>query len=246
MRRSSDELDKMRRAGKVVAEMHEVTRAAIRPGVTTAELNEVAAQVLARRGARSNFLNYHGFPAVICTSPNDMIVHGIPNGYTLKEGDIISVDCGAIVEGYHGDAAYTAGVGEISPAATRLLEVTERALWAGIDELVIGQRLHEVGRAVQDVAEAAGYSVVREYVGHAIGTEMHESPQVPNYWPGTPGPTLKEGMVFAIEPMVNVGTYETYVLDDGWSVMTADGQLSAHFEHTIAVTANGPEVFTVA
>jgi methionyl aminopeptidase len=246
VRRSSDELDKMRRAGKVVAEMHEVTRAAIRPGVTTAELNEVAAQVLARRGARSNFLNYHGFPAVICTSPNDMIVHGIPNGYTLKEGDIISVDCGAIVEGYHGDAAYTAGVGEISPAATRLLEVTERALWAGIDELVIGQRLHEVGRAVQDVAEAAGYSVVREYVGHAIGTEMHESPQVPNYWPGTPGPTLKEGMVFAIEPMVNVGTYETYVLDDGWSVMTADGQLSAHFEHTIAVTANGPEVFTVA
>jgi methionyl aminopeptidase len=236
----------MRRAGKVVAEMHEVTRAAIRPGVTTAELNEVAAQVLARRGARSNFLNYHGFPAVICTSPNDMIVHGIPNGYTLKEGDIISVDCGAIVEGYHGDAAYTAGVGEISPAATRLLEVTERALWAGIDELVIGQRLHEVGRAVQDVAEAAGYSVVREYVGHAIGTEMHESPQVPNYWPGTPGPTLKEGMVFAIEPMVNVGTYETYVLDDGWSVMTADGQLSAHFEHTIAVTATGPEVFTVA
>ena len=246
MRRSSDELDKMRRAGKVVAEMHEVTRAAIRPGVTTAELNEVAAQVLARRGARSNFLNYHGFPAVICTSPNDMIVHGIPDGYTLKEGDIISVDCGAIVEGYHGDAAYTAGVGEISPAATRLLEVTERALWAGIDELVIGQRLHEVGRAVQDVAEAAGYSVVREYVGHAIGTEMHESPQVPNYWPGTPGPTLKEGMVFAIEPMVNVGTYETYVLDDGWSVMTADGQLSAHFEHTIAVTATGPEVFTVA
>jgi methionyl aminopeptidase len=246
VRRSSDELDKMRRAGKVVAEMHEVTRAAIRPGVTTAELNEVAAQVLARRGARSNFLNYHGFPAVICTSPNDMIVHGIPDGYTLKEGDIISVDCGAIVEGYHGDAAYTAGVGEISPAATRLLEVTERALWAGIDELVIGQRLHEVGRAVQDVAEAAGYSVVREYVGHAIGTEMHESPQVPNYWPGTPGPTLKEGMVFAIEPMVNVGTYETYVLDDGWSVMTADGQLSAHFEHTIAVTANGPEVFTVA
>jgi methionyl aminopeptidase len=236
----------MRRAGKVVAEMHEVTRAAIRPGVTTAELNEVAAQVLARRGARSNFLNYHGFPAVICTSPNDMIVHGIPNGYTLKEGDIISVDCGAIVEGYHGDAAYTAGVGEISPAATRLLEVTERALWAGIDELVIGQRLHEVGRAVQDVAEAAGYSVVREYVGHAIGTEMHEMPQVTNYWPGTPGPTLKEGMVFAIEPMVNVGGFETYVLDDGWGVMTQDGQLSAHFEHTVAVTDDGPEVFTAA
>jgi methionyl aminopeptidase len=175
-----------------------------------------------------------------------MIVHGIPDGYTLREGDIISVDCGAIVEGYHGDAAYTAGVGEISPAARRLIEVTERSLWAGIDEMVVGQRLHEIGRAVQNVAEAAGYSVVREYVGHAIGTEMHESPQVPNYWPGTPGPTLKEGMVFAVEPMVNIGTYETYMLDDGWSIMTADGQLSAHFEHTIAVTPNGPEVFTAA
>jgi len=246
VRRTADELAKMRKAGRVVAEMHEKTRAAIRPGVTTLELNEVAAEVLTKRGARSNFLNYHGFPAVICTSPNDMIVHGIPDGYTLREGDIISVDCGAIVEGYHGDAAYTAGVGEISPAARRLIEVTERSLWAGIDEMVVGQRLHEVGRAVQNVAEAAGYSVVREYVGHAIGTEMHESPQVPNYWPGTPGPTLKEGMVFAVEPMVNIGGPETRMLDDGWSVMTVDGSLSAHFEHTIAVTDNGPEILTVA
>ena len=245
MRRSADELAKMRKAGRVVAEIHEATRAAIRPGVTTAEINEVAADVLANRGARSNFLNYHGFPAVICTSPNDMIVHGIPGDYVLKEGDIISVDCGAIVEGYHGDAAYTVGVGEISDVARRLIEVTERSLWAGIDQLVAGNRLHEVGRAVQKVAEAAGFSVVREYVGHAIGTAMHESPQVPNYWPGTPGPTLKTGMVFAVETMVNVGTFDTYVLDDGWGVMTADGKLSAHFEHTIAVTDNGPEVFTV-
>jgi methionyl aminopeptidase len=246
MRRSPDELNKMRKAGKVVAEMHEATRAAIRPGITTMELNEVAAEVLAKRGARSNFLNYHGFPAVICTSPNDMIVHGIPGTYKLKEGDIISIDCGAIIEGYHGDAAYTAGVGQISDVAQRLIDVTERSLWAGIDQLVIGNRLHEVGRAVQNVAEAAGFSVVREYVGHAIGTAMHESPQVPNYWPGTPGPTLKEGMVFAIEPMVNVGSYDTYELDDGWSVVTRDGQLSAHFEHTIAVTDNGPEVFTIS
>ena len=236
----------MRKAGKVVAEMHEATRAAIRPGITTRELNAVAAEVLAKRGARSNFLNYHGFPAVICTSPNDMIVHGIPGEYVLREGDIISIDCGAIVEGYHGDAAYTAGVGQISDLARRLIEVTERSMWAGIDQLVIGNRLHEVGRAVQDVAEVAGFSVVREYVGHAIGTAMHESPQVPNYWPGTPGPTLRQGMVFAIEPMVNAGTYNTYVRDDGWSVMTEDGQLSAHFEHTIAVTDDGPEVFTVA
>ena len=245
MRRSPDELIKMRKAGRVVAEMHEATRAAIRPGVTTMQLNEVAAEVLAKRGARSNFLNYHGFPAVICTSPNDMIVHGIPGNVTLEEGDIISVDCGAIIEGYHGDAAYTAGVGAISDEATRLIEVTERSLWAGVDQLTKGNRLNEVGRAVQKVAEAAGYSVVREYVGHAIGTEMHESPQVPNYWPGAPGPTLKVGMVFAIEPMVNVGSYETYLLDDGWSVKTRDGKLSAHFEHTIAVTDDGPEVFTV-
>jgi len=236
----------MRKAGRVTAEMLEATRAAIAPGVTTAQLNEVAAEVLDRRGARSNFLNYHGFPAVICTSPNDMIVHGIPGAYVLQEGDIISVDCGAIVEGYHGDAAYTAPVGDVSDLARRLMEVTERALWAGIDAMVVGQRLHEVGRAVQRVAEAAGYSVVREYVGHAIGTAMHESPQVPNYWPGTPGPSLKEGMVFAVEPMVNVGGAETYLRDDGWSVMTADGSLSAHFEHTIAVTDDGPEVFTAA
>ena len=246
MIRSKEELDKMRRAGKVVAEIHEVTRAALRPGVTTMQLNDLAAEVLTKRHARSNFLNYNGFPAVICTSPNDMIVHGIPGEYVLKDGDIISVDAGAIVEGYHGDAAYTAPVGDVSPAATRLIEVTERSLWAGIDKLVVGGRLHEVGRAVQEVAEAAGYSVVREYVGHAIGTEMHESPQVPNYWPGSPGPTLKAGMVFAVEPMVNVGTYETYVLDDEWSVLTEDGELSAHFEHTIAVTENGPEVFTLA
>ena len=245
MRRSSDELAEMRRAGRVVAEIHAATRAAIRPGVTTARLNDVALEVLERRGARSNFLGYHGFPAVICTSPNDMIVHGIPGGRVLVEGDIISVDCGAIVEGYHGDAAYTAGVGEIDDESRRLIEVTERSLWAGIDQLVIGRRLHEVGRAVQRVAEAAGYSVVREYVGHAIGTAMHEEPQVPNYWPGTPGPTLKSGMVFAVEPMVNVGSPETFTLDDGWSVMTADGSRSAHFEHTIAVTENGPEVFTI-
>ena len=246
MIRSKDELDKMRKAGKVVAEIHEVTRNAIRPGVTTMDLNNLAAEVLAKRNARSNFLNYHGFPAVICTSPNDMIVHGIPGGYVLEEGDIISIDAGAIVEGYHGDAAYTAPVGQVSATATRLLEVTERSLWAGIDQLVVGNRLYEVGRAVQQVAEAAGFSVVREYVGHAIGTAMHEDPQVPNYWPGSPGPKLKAGMVFAVEPMVNVGTYETYVLDDEWSVMTEDGELSAHFEHTIAVTENGPEVFTRA
>ena len=235
----------MRRAGKVVAEMLEATRAAAKPGVTTKELDAVAREVIERRGATSNFLGYHGFPAVICTSPNDMIVHGIPGDYRLQEGDILSIDCGAIVEGYHGDAACTMAIGEASPLARRLIEVTERSLWAGIAQLRKGNRLHEVGRAVQQVVEHAGFSVVREYVGHAIGTAMHEQPQVPNYWPGTPGPTLKTGMVFAVEPMVNARGPETRLLDDGWSVVTADGSLSAHFEHTIAVTDDGPEVLTL-
>jgi methionyl aminopeptidase len=246
MRRNADELAKMRKAGRVVAEIHEATKAVIRPGVTTADIDRVARGVLEKRGAGSNFLNYHGFPAVVCTSPNSMIVHGIPSeSVVLDEGDIISVDCGAIIEGYHGDAAYTMGVGDVSKEAMRLMEVTEQSLFAGIDQLTPGNRLHEVGRAVQEVAEAAGYSVVREYVGHAIGTAMHEEPQVPNYWPGTGGPTLKSGMVFAVEPMVNLGGAATRQLEDGWSVVTADGALSAHFEHTIAVTDDGPEVFTV-
>ena len=235
----------MRRAGRVVAEMHAATREAARPGATTEDLDAVARLVLERRGAKSNFLNYHGFPAVICTSPNDMIVHGIPGSYRLEEGDILSIDCGAIIEGYHADAAFTMAIGSVSELATRLIEVTERSLWAGIDRLVDGKRLHEVGAAVQDVAEGAGFSVVREYVGHAIGTAMHEEPQVPNYWPGSPGPKLRTGMVFAVEPMVNAGGPETVLLDDGWSVVTADGSLSAHWEHTIAVTDDGPEVLTV-
>jgi methionyl aminopeptidase len=245
MRRTPEEIAKMRRAGRVVAEMHEATRTAAKPGVTTAELDAVAREVLARRGARSNFLHYRGYPAVICTSPNDVIVHGIPGDYVLEEGDILSVDCGAIVEGYHGDAAFTMPVGEVSTQAARLIEATQRGLWAGIDHLRSGTRLHEVGRAVQEVAEGAGFSVVREYVGHAIGTAMHEEPQVPNYWPGNGGPLLKEGMVFAVEPMVNAGGAGTRLLEDGWSVVTADGSLSAHFEHTIAVTDDGPEVLTL-
>jgi methionyl aminopeptidase len=235
----------MRRAGRVVAEMHAMTRAAARPGVTTLDLDRVAREVLERRGARSNFLNYHGFPAVICTSPNSMIVHGIPGDYRLEEGDLLSVDCGAIIEGYHGDAAYTMGIGDIGADAEKLIRVTEDSLWAGIAQMVEGNRLHDIGAAVQTVAEGAGFSVVREYVGHAIGTAMHEDPQVPNYWPGTPGPKLKTGMVFAIEPMVNAGGPATRMLGDGWGVVTADGSLSAHFEHTIVVTDNGPEVLTV-
>jgi methionyl aminopeptidase len=245
VRRNASEIDKMRRAGRVVAEMHEATRAAARPGVTTAELDRVARQVLDQRHARSNFLHYHGFPAVICASPNDMVVHGIPGSYRLEEGDIISIDCGAIIEGYHGDAAFTMGIGEVTDSAKRLLEVTEASLWAGIAEMESGHRLNDIGRAVAAVAERAGFSIVRDYTGHGIGTAMHEDPSVPNYYPGHPGPVLKEGMALAIEPMVNAGCPDTRTLEDGWSVVTADGSLSAHFEHTIVVTDNGPEVLTV-
>ena len=247
MRRNRDELAKMRRAGRVVAEMHEVTRATAHPGVTTASIDQAAREVLERRGAKSNFLNYGNppFPAVICTSLNSMIVHGIPGPQVIEEGDILSIDCGAIIEGYHGDAAYTMAIGEVSADARRLLEVTEASLFAGIDQMKVGNRLHEIGRAVQSVAEAAGFSVVREYVGHAIGTAMHELPQVPNYWPGSPGPTMKAGNVFAVEPMINLGRAATRMLDDQWSVVTADGSLSAHFEHTIAVTDDGPQIFTI-
>jgi methionyl aminopeptidase len=245
MRRRPDEIGKMRRAGRVVAEMLEVTSAGVRPGTTTAQLDKLAREVLERRSARSNFLGYHGFPAVICTSPNNVIVHGIPGPYVIQEGDIVSLDCGAIIEGYHGDAAVTVAVGEVPPKIEKLLRVTEEALQAGIAQLVDGNRLHDVGLAVQTVAEGAGFSVVRGYVGHAIGTQMHEEPAVPNYWPGTPGPKLRTGMVFAVEPMVNVGGEATVVLEDGWTVITADGSLSAHFEHTIAVTDDGPEVLTV-
>jgi len=245
VRRTKDEIAKMRRAGRVVAEMHESIRAAIRPGVSTAELDRVGREVIDRRGARSNFLGYHGFPAVICASPNEMIVHGIPDRRRLDDGDIISIDCGAIVAGYHGDAAFTAPVGEVDAEALRLIEVAEASLRAGIAEMVDGNRLGDIGHAVQRVVEAAGFSVVREYVGHAIGTAMHEKPDVPNYGRRGQGAKLRVGNVFAVEPMVNAAGPDTDLLDDGWSVVTADGSLSAHCEHTIAITEHGPEILTL-
>src|SRR5437660_2390542 len=244
MRKSADEIAVMRKAGRVVAEMHASIREAIRPGVTTNELDRIARDVLERRHARSNFLGYHGYPAVICAPPNDMIVHGIPDDRPLEEGDIVSIDCGAIVQGWHGDAAFTAPVGTVAPEAQRLIETAEASLAAGIAAMVSGNRLTDIGAAVQLVAEGAGYSVVREYVGHGIGTAMHEAPQIPNYGPPGHGIKLKVGHVFAVEPMVNAGEPETVLMDDGWTVKTADGSLSAHFEHTIAVTDDGPEVLT--
>jgi methionyl aminopeptidase len=184
---------------------------------------------------------------VICTSPNEVIVHGIPGGYLLEEGDIIGLDCGAIIEGWHADAAVTVPVGEVAPEAQQLMVATRDSLWAGIERIRDGNRLFDIGEAVQGVAEGAGFSVVREYVGHGIGTAMHEAPQIPNYKPaeGGRGIKIKVGHVFAVEPMVNAGGPETFLMEDGWTVVTADGSLSAHFEHTIAVTDEGPEVLTV-
>jgi methionyl aminopeptidase len=244
-RKTPEQIALMRRAGTVVAEMHEVCVRAARPGATTADLDRAARDVLDRRGAGSNFLNYHGFPAVVCTSPNEVIVHGIPGPRVLEEGDIVSIDCGAIIEGWHADAAVTVPVGEIDDESKRLIDVTRAALQASIDATVAGNRLGDVGAVSEDVVSEAGFSVVREYVGHGIGTAMHEEPQVPNYGPAGRGLRLKTGLVIAIEPMVNAGTAQTRVLDDGWTVVTADGRRSAHFEHTIAVGDNGPEVLTL-
>jgi methionyl aminopeptidase len=245
-RKSREQIALMRKAGTVVAEMHEVCIRAAKPGATTADVDQAARDVISRRGARSNFLGYHGFPAVVCTSPNDVIVHGIPStDVVLHEGDILSIDCGAIIEGWHADAAVTVPIGDVDEESKRLIEVTRRSLEAAIAQLVAGNRLGDVGAAVEGIAEQAGFTVVREYVGHGIGTAMHEEPQVPNYGPAGRGMRLREGHVLAIEPMVNAGGPETEVLDDGWTVITRDGRRSAHFEHTIAVTEHGPEVLTL-
>jgi methionyl aminopeptidase len=243
--RTAAELAAMRRAGRVVAEMHERIREALRPGVTTADLDRIGREVLERRGATSNFLGYHGFPAVICASPNEVIVHGIPGAYRLQEGDLVSIDCGAVVDGWHGDAAFTAGVGDISDGARRLIEVAEQALAAGIAAMVPGNRVGDIGSAIQGVIERAGFAVVREYTGHGIGRAMHEQPDVPNHGPAGRGGRLDTGQTLAVEPMVCEKTADWALLDDGWSVVTADGGLAAHAEHTVAITDDGPEILTV-
>ena len=236
----------MRRAGRVVAEMHEAIRLALKPGVSTAELDKIGREVLDNRGATGNFLGYHGYPAVICASANDVVVHGIPNDVPLEEGDIVSIDCGAIVDGYHGDAAFTAGVGTIEPAAQRLIDVTHQALDAAIAAMGSHRaRMGDIGWAVQSLAEGAGYGVVRDYVGHGIGTAMHEPPNVPNHGDPGKGRRIHVGDVFAIEPIVVDGDPETTIDADGWTVRTIDGTIAAHWEHTVALTDHGPEVLTI-
>jgi methionyl aminopeptidase len=244
-RKTAVDFAKMAVAGRCVAAVHAAVRAAAMPGVSTAELDSIAAGVIREHGCRPSFLGYHGYPASICASPNSAVVHGVPGGYRLREGDILSIDAGAVYEGWHGDAAFTMAIGAVDPEVATLLEVTERALWNGIAETVAGNRLGDVGHAIEETARPHGYGVVRGYVGHGIGRAMHEAPDVPNSGPAGKGLRLKTGMALAIEPMFNLGTEETVTLDDGWTVVTADGKLSAHFEHTVLLTEQGSMVSTL-
>jgi methionyl aminopeptidase len=242
--KSVSDIEKMKRAGHVVAVCHERVKAAIAPGVSTQELDDIVRDTIAEHGATSNFLGHHGFTGNICASVNEEIVHGIPGARRLEDGDIISVDIGAIVEGFHGDSAWTYAVGAISDDQQRLLSDTEAALYAGLEQATAGHRLGDIGHAVEAYATAHGLGIVQEYGGHGIGPQMWEEPHVPNHGePGT-GLRLKKGMCFAIEPMLTLGGEETRLLDDDWTVVTADGSWSAHFEHTIAITDGAPLILT--
>jgi methionyl aminopeptidase len=243
--KSSQEIEKMRRAGKVVREVLELVRSKVKPGATTFDLEKAAESHLAELGFKAAFKGYHGYPCVLCTSVNSEVVHGIPSPQrVLKEGDIVSVDFGVVVDGYYGDAAITVPVGSIDEKAARLLKVTEESLKAGIAAVKPGATLGDVGAAVQTVVESEGFSVVRDFVGHGIGINMHEDPQVPNFGEAGRGMKLKPGMVIAIEPMVNAGLPDVRVLDDGWTAVAKDGSMSAHFEHTVAVTSTGARILT--
>ena len=243
--KSDQEIAAMRQAGRILAEVLEVLKRQVRPGIKTKELDIIAARELERLGAKPSFKGYRGFPANLCVSVNDEIVHGIPGEQVLNQGDIVSLDFGAIFDGFQSDAAVTIGVGEIGSQAKQLLGTAQAALKAGITAAHLGGRLGDISAAIQNCAESRGYSVVREYTGHGIGREMHEEPQIPNFGqPGT-GPVLTKGMTLALEPMVNVGDWHTRLGGNRWTVLTADGSLSAHFEHTIAITDTEPEVLTI-
>ena len=243
--KSRKELDKMRAAGRLVGLVREHLRAMVKPGITTLDLDRAAEQMIRDAGALPTFKGYNGFPFSICASVNEQIVHGFPSDYALKEGDIFSIDCGVTLEGFVGDTATTVPVGEIDEEKLKLIRVTEECLERAIEQCRPGNHLGDIGWAVQQHAEANGYSVVRDYVGHGIGRRMHEDPQIPNYGRPGLGPKIKAGYVFAVEPMVNQGTHFTKVLADGWTVVTVDGKPSAHAEHTIAITEDGPEVLTL-
>ncbi len=245
-RKSPEEIEKMATAGRVVVDALTLLGENIRPGVTTGDLDRLAADYIESQGGTSPFLGYRGYPASICTSPNDMVVHGIPGRMALDEGDILSVDVGVTLDGFVADSAFTFPVGEISPEAQRLLEACQAALEAGIGQCHAGNRLSDISHAIQTATEDAGYSVVRSLVGHGIGRSMHEDPQLPNYGSPGRGPELAPGMTFAVEPMITARSPEVVVHDDQWSISTEDGSLSAHFEHTVAVTEEGPRILTAA
>ena len=244
--KSHAELEKMRRSGQILRQVHEAVRAAVKPGATTMDLERVAEEKIRELGAKPAFKGYYDYPCVLCTSVNNEIIHGIPSEKrVLKEGDIVSIDCGVVLDGYYSDAAVTIPVGKtLAPELKKLLDVTETSLQKAIQEVRLGKTVGDIGAAVQEYVEANGFSVVRDFVGHGIGTRMHEDPQVPNFGVRGHGTRLREGMVLAIEPMVNMGKPGARVLDDKWTAVTEDGSYSAHFEHTVAVTRNGPVVLT--
>ncbi|MGD0886509.1 MAG: type I methionyl aminopeptidase [Thermodesulfovibrionales bacterium] len=242
--KSPEEIEKMAGACRVVAETLRAVGDIVQPGISTKDIEGYAERMVLAKGGGLAFKGYRGFPSAICTSINDQVVHGIPSSVVLREGDIISIDLGVYMNGFYGDGAVTLPVGKISKEAERLLQVTEDSLHLGIEEAIIGNRVSDISHAVQKYVEASGYSVVRALVGHGIGRSLHEEPQVPNYGSPGHGPRLREGMTFAIEPMVNAGSYEITVLDDGWTAVTSDHSLSAHFEHTVAVTSSGTRILT--
>jgi len=242
--KSQDEIERMAVAGRIVAEVLEEIRNIVAPDVTTLELDKFVESYIKSKGASPAFKGYRGFPASICTSVNEQVVHGIPSSEMLREGDIVSLDTGVYYKGFYGDAALTLTVGEVSNIAKKLISVTEKSLYLGIEKAVAGNRLFDISSAIQNQAESEGFSVVRSFVGHGIGRELHEDPQLPNFGRQGDGPVLKEGMTLAIEPMVNAGTWDVEILDDGWTAVTKDKNLSAHFEHTVAITSNGPVILT--
>ncbi|MDR1774809.1 MAG: type I methionyl aminopeptidase [Clostridioides sp.] len=242
--KSKKEIELMREAGKIVAETHDILKKAIRPGISTSELDAIAEENIKKYNAYPSFLGYGGFKGSICASINDVVIHGIPGERILKEGDIISIDIGAYYKGYHGDSAKTHGVGQISDEDRKLIEVTKECFYKGIEFAKMGFRLSDISHAVQSHAENNGFSVVRDFVGHGVGSDLHEDPPVPNYGVAGKGPRLKEGMVIAVEPMINAGTYKVKVLGDGWTTVTIDGKKSAHYEHTIAITEGEPLILT--
>ncbi|EGT4139900.1 type I methionyl aminopeptidase [Clostridium perfringens] len=243
--KNENEIDLMRKAGKILGETLNLLKEKVRPGITTTELDRIAEEFITKHGATPSFKGLYGFPASLCISVNNQVIHGFPGSYELKDGDIVSIDCGVCLNGFNSDAARTFGVGNISEEAEKLIRITEESFFKGIEKAYVDNRLTDISNEIQQYVEANGFSVVRDFVGHGIGRKVHEDPEVPNFGRPGRGPKLMAGMVLAIEPMVNMGSYRVKTLDDGWTVVTADGKLSAHYENTVAILPNGPEILTL-